>query len=415
MTLPATNITTDSAILHGTVNPGGLDTGAAWQGQYNNPAFSGPRTDRVIPVGAGTVAVQVDTTAYGLDPAAYGLSRNNPWYFRLCATNAAGTTCGGTVAFCMSSATACNYAPIPPPCVSGAQSAAVGQSPSTGVISIEDPFSIRVVGIGGSASRSADSIGTTTDCTPPPPPPPSCGGAVVLYEYVNFGGRCWSFGVGETAYVGDAANDRASSIKVADGYTATLFTDANYGGGWANTVTSGDPTGWSGVGNDSVSSLVVQPTAPDSTYYRGSQVQTEAYPGRFLLVSTGCARAGDGLGWKSLVRSREWTLALRVSFCWTGSKITKLWAREVVATTNRLPFPLYYVQGWESSFNLQAGEEGYASTVVRVDASFKLCAFKYGCLAPHQPWIRVALSRGGSAICTTSQEPTAHNCARWSA
>ena len=111
MTLPATNITTDSAVLHGTVNPGGLDTGAAWQGQYNNPAFSGPRTDRVIPVGAGTVAVPVDTTAYGLDPAAYGLSRNNPWYFRLCATNAAGTTCGGTVAFCMASATACNYAP----------------------------------------------------------------------------------------------------------------------------------------------------------------------------------------------------------------------------------------------------------------------------------------------------------------
>ena len=112
----------------------------------------------------------------------------------------------------------------------------------------------------------------------------------------------------------------ASSIKVADGYTATLFTDANYGGGWANTVTSGDPTAWSGVGNDSVSSLVVQPTAPDSTYYRGSQVQTETYPERFLLVSTGCARAGDGLGWKSLVRSREWTLALRVSFCWSGTK-----------------------------------------------------------------------------------------------
>ena len=86
-----------------------------------------------------------------------------------------------------------------------------------------------------------------------------------------------------------------------------------------------------------------------------------------------------------------------------------------MATTNRLPFPLYYVQAWESSFNLQAGEEGYASTVVRVDASFKLCAFKYGCVAPHQPWIRIALSRGGAAVCTTSQEPTAHNCARWSA
>lgn len=415
MTLPATNITTDSAILHGTVNPGGLDTGAAWQGQYNNPAFSGPRTDRVIPVGAGTVAVPVDTTASGLDPAAYGLSRNNPWYFRLCATNAGGTTCGGTVAFCMAGATACNYAPIPPPCVSGAQSAAVGQSPSTGVVSIEDPFSIRVVGVGGSASSSADSIGTATNCTPPPPPPPSCDGAVVLYEYVNFGGRCWSFGVGATAYVGDAATDQASSIKVADGYTATLFADANYGGGWANTVTAGDPSGWGGIGNDSVSSLVVQTTAPDSTYSQGSQVQTETYPERFLLVSTGCARAGDGLGWKSLVRSREWTLALRVSFCWNGSKITKVWAREVVATTNRLPFPLYYVQAWESSFNLQAGEEGYASTVVRVDASFKLCAFRYGCLAPHQPWIRVALSRGGSAICTTSQEPMAHNCARWSA
>jgi hypothetical protein len=424
VTLPATNITTDSAILHGTVNPGGLDTGAAWQGQYNNPAFSGTRTDRVIPVGAGTVAVPVDTTAYGLDPAAYGLSRNNPWYFRLCATNAVGTTCGNTVAFCMATATACNYAPMPSPCVSGAQSSAFGPSPSTGVVWIEDPFSIRVVGVQGSASgnegsstaraTSADSIGTTTDCTPPPPSPPSCVGTVVLYEYVNFGGRCWSFGVGETAYVGDA-NDQASSIKVASGYTATLFTEANYGGGWTNTVTSGDPSGWSGVGNDSVSSLVVQPTAPDGNYDLGSQVQTETFPERFLLVSNGCARVGDGLGWKSLVRSREWTLALRVSFCWNEKKITKLWAREVVAATNRLPFPLYYVQGWESSFNLQAGEEGYASTVLRVDASFKLCAFKYGCLAPHQPWIRIALSRGGAAICTTSQEPTAHNCARWSA
>jgi hypothetical protein len=425
VTLPATNITTETAVLHGTVNPGGLDTGAAWQGQYNDPAFSAPRTDRVIPVGAGTVAVPVDTTAHGLDPAAYGLSRNNPWYFRLCATNAAGTTCGGTVAFCMAGATACNYAPLPPPCLSGAQSAVVDQSPSIGVVSIEDSFSIRVVGIGGSASgnddsssaqaSSGDSVGVTTDCTPPPPPPPSCGGTVVLYEHVNFGGRCWTFGVGETAYVGDAATDQASSITVADGYTATLFTDANYGGGWVNTVTSGDPSGWSDVGNDSASSLVVQPTAPDSNYDQGSQVQTETFPDRFLLVSNGCARAGDGLGWKSLVRSREWTLALRVSFCWNEKKITKLWAREVVATTNRLPFPLYYVQAWESSFNLQAGEEGYASTVVRVDATFKLCAFKYGCLAPHQPWIRIALSRGGAAICTTSQEPTAHNCARWSA
>src|SRR5688572_2740448 len=65
---------------------------------------------------------------------------------------------------------------------------------------------------------------------PPPPPPPgegggdatSCSGAVVLYEHANYQGQCWGFPAGQTDYVGDGANERASSIWVADGYVATL-------------------------------------------------------------------------------------------------------------------------------------------------------------------------------------------------
>ena len=76
-----------------------------------------------------------------------------------------------------------------------------------------------------SATASA-STSTATSATAAGGGSASCSGAVILYEHTNFQGRCWGFPAGQTDYVGDAANDQASSIWVADGYVATIYLHA---------------------------------------------------------------------------------------------------------------------------------------------------------------------------------------------
>lgn len=79
----ATNITTNSATLNGTVNPGGVSTGAFFQ--WGTSAFYGNLTSSQF-LGSGTSNVAVTAALPGLSP-------NTTYHFRIVATN----SCGGTV------------------------------------------------------------------------------------------------------------------------------------------------------------------------------------------------------------------------------------------------------------------------------------------------------------------------------
>jgi hypothetical protein len=215
-------------------------------------------------------------------------------------------------------------------------------------------------------------------------------------------------------YVGDAANDRASSIWVADGYVATLYRDAYFGGGSDNTATSADPWGWANVGNDTVSSLVVQPSEPDWSYYDGSDETQEPTGYASTLVATsGCARVGASVARRG-ARGRQWEYGLVTSFCWNGSVVSSIYSREVVAVIDPIPFPLNLIQGWHySPVNDQPGEPGYASAVLRADGRFEFCGFKYGCITSYQPWIRIELRGNGTAYCSTSTHNSLYACKRY--
>lgn len=262
---------------------------------------------------------------------------------------------------------------------------------------------------------------------PPPPPPPgddggggggggggsSCSGAVILYQHANYEGECWGFPAGETAYVGDAANDQASSIWVADGYVATIFQDGWFGGGYDNTVTAPDPWGWGSVGNDGVSSLVVQLSEPDASYYAGvSETEEPTAYDSTQLAASGCAKVGASVERRSPYR-RQWRYALLTRFCWNGIEITAVWEREIAVTIDPIPFPLSLIQGWRHTpVSFQPGESDYPSTVLRADARFEYCGFKYGCITSYEPWVRIELRANGQALCSLNVRTQPFPCAR---
>ena len=84
-------------------------------------------------------------------------------------------------------------------------------------------------------------------------------GGVTLFEHPDYGGSSQSFGA-DVARLGSTAigNDRASSVRVAPGCTATLYRDADFRG--RVTVLRGDTRHLAGTdaGNDAVSSLRVE-------------------------------------------------------------------------------------------------------------------------------------------------------------
>ena len=218
--------------------------------------------------------------------------------------------------------------------------------------------------------------------------------------------------MGQTVYVGDAANDQASSIRVADGYVATLYRDAYFSGASDNTVTAADPWGWANVGNDTVSSLVVQSSEPDSAYYSGAD-ETEELPQDLTEVAaSGCAKVGAAVTHRNVYR-RLWRFALLTRFCWNGATITALWEQEVAVNIDAIPFPLSLIQGWRySPVAFDQGEAGYSSTVLRADGRFDFCGFRYGCITTRQPWVRIELNRNGLAYCSTSARTQSFACER---
>jgi hypothetical protein len=275
----------------------------------------------------------------------------------------------------------------------------------------------------GQEDNDGDGSGNACDPTPygdppddePPPPPPPAGctstAPVILYEHVDFGGACWGYGPGSHSWVGDHANDKASSIRVAAGYVVSLFQHPDFGGSWHNTETSASPWGWSNVGNDTVSSLVVQTSAADPNLYEGAEVNDPNDIG-YSTASSGCARVGDAVRFKRFERTL-WTYALRASFCWNGMTITNLWARDIVPDINPLPFPSSLIASWHyTPLEFIPGESGHSSTVLRATGKFEFCGFKYGCLNARHPWISIELRGSGAAICTSSVARTPRPCFR---
>jgi hypothetical protein len=271
----------------------------------------------------------------------------------------------------------------------------------------------------GQENNDGDSAGNVCDPTPngdtppttSPPPPSACSGTVVLYEHVGYGGRCWSFGVGQHASIGDA-NDQVSSIRVAGGYVATLFPHASFVGAAFNTETTDAPWGWTGIGNDTLSSLVVQALPPNTSYSNGYDQAEPVNTAFYGSGTTGCARVGDGVLYRNSIRV-HWKFNLLVSFCWDGAKVTSLYSREVAADLPPLPFPVGLVQSWNYALvDFQQGAPGYASAVLRATGRFEFCGYKIACLNTRYPWVRIELRANGTATCTNSVNGSAHACYR---
>jgi hypothetical protein len=235
---------------------------------------------------------------------------------------------------------------------------------------------------------------------------------VILYEHVGFAGRCWGFVPGSHSYVGDAANNQASSVRVATGYVATLYKRSNFEAayGWHNTETTDNPWGWTNVGNDAVSSLVVQ-VAPDSTYFDGVSGEGD-WVGEAASLASRCARVGDGVKHQRPGRV-HWRFNFRVRFCWSGTKVTDVWDHDREALVTPLPWPASLVQGWTyQPSELATATAGYAITTAYGRGVFEFCTWKQACLSRREPWVRITLRGDGSASCESSVRVASHPCFR---
>ena len=179
--------------------------------------------------------------------------------------------------------------------------------------------------------------------------------------------ECWGYPAGETARSA-RSNDRASSVWVADGYVATLFLHASFDGAAYNTVTASDPWSWTDIGNDNVSSLVVQRADPDRTYYEGTG-ETQASDAQNLtsLPASGCSRRRRRrIVHRNFSGRRLWRFAYLASFCWNGATITALWARDPSARSTRSPSRS---PSSRAGTTAQVAEQGEAATPPRSSAS----------------------------------------------
>ena len=93
---------------------------------------------------------------------------------------------------------------------------------------------------------------------PPPPPPPAPSGAVCFFEHDNYGGASFCAD-GDSSWVGDAWNDRISSVRVRSGFRVEIFNDRDYRG--ALSPLSGDTASLPDF-NDRASSFKITLTPP---------------------------------------------------------------------------------------------------------------------------------------------------------
>jgi lysophospholipase L1-like esterase len=88
VTMPATNVAIDNAVLNGTVNPNGLATNAWFEWGTDNGALTGRSSD--LPAGFGTTDNQIAFSAIGLQ-------QKTTYYFRIAAINSAGKEAQGEI------------------------------------------------------------------------------------------------------------------------------------------------------------------------------------------------------------------------------------------------------------------------------------------------------------------------------
>jgi len=88
VTMPATNVRVDNAVLNGVVNPNGLATNAWFEWGIDNTALTGRSPDLLA--GSGTTDNQVLFTATGLQ-------QRTTYYFRIAAINSAGKEAQGEI------------------------------------------------------------------------------------------------------------------------------------------------------------------------------------------------------------------------------------------------------------------------------------------------------------------------------
>lgn len=173
----ASSITYNSATLNGSVNPNGFATTYVFN--YGTTSTYGSTTGAVS-AGAGSSSISAAT---GIG----GLSASTLYHFRICATNAYGTTCGSDNTF----TTANNPPPIVNYFYASPSSIGYGGSttlywgstyatsctygPPTGATGTGALYSTTTYGL--NCSGPGGSVGTyyaTVSVDPPPPPPPPC-------------------------------------------------------------------------------------------------------------------------------------------------------------------------------------------------------------------------------------------------
>jgi hypothetical protein len=244
-------------------------------------------------------------------------------------------------------------------------------------------------------------------------PQPSCSGTVVLYDGPGYTGSCWAYGAGQYPNLG-LVGDRASSIRVADGYVATLFSGTDYAGNWANTVTAPDASGWGAVGDNSASSMIVQAEQNEPEPLTSYSSVDPSEPFR-KTYGNGCWRVSDGFSNYSQYGRRALTYKLSTSFCKSSGRVSFVGSREIIVDLPPFPFPLNLINAWRynESFFLP-GESGGSSTILKVQGIFDFCIFKYGCPLSYIKWIKIELYGDGQAICSNSEDQRRRNCARQS-
>ncbi|CAA9557341.1 MAG: GH81 / GH18 [uncultured Truepera sp.] len=141
---------------------------------------------------------------------------------------------------------------------------------------------------GGRLDVPARSLATSSGGGTNPPPPPPATGTACFFENDNYSGASFCADA-DSSWVGNAWNDRISSVKVKSGYQVQLFNDINYGGA-VKTVT-GDTASLPDF-NDRTSSFkivstTINPMPPPNTggYSRvGYFVQWGIYQRNFRLA-----------------------------------------------------------------------------------------------------------------------------------
>jgi len=88
VTMPATNVAIDNAVLNGIINPNGLNTNAWFEWGTDNAALTGRSSD--LPAGSGTTDNQNNYRATGLQPG-------TTYFFRVAAINSAGKEAQGEI------------------------------------------------------------------------------------------------------------------------------------------------------------------------------------------------------------------------------------------------------------------------------------------------------------------------------